>query len=384
MRALRVLHLARVINRYDFIDTIVRYLPKERFSVEVATFEPKPNIQDPQYEVLNIPHHVIPVRTMQAYPQYVSAAFRLATLLKRREISILHTHHFWEGVVGAIAKKLYPLIKFIAHRHYMEDVVRVSGWKGYVLAKLEAFTYETADAIIVSTPTVANFVRKQYSHQNSLPLHEIPYGFEFEAPKYRPLSSEERAELRKRYGVREEEVIITNVGSHRLQKGQRELIQAFARLSSQLPQVRLWLVGGGPDTPFLQRLAQPLGDKVRFWGWQSGERIREFIGASDIIAHPTYSENFPQIMIEALSLERALVISRVSGASDILTHQKNAWLISPQNEEELYFALYQLVTAPELRRSLGQAGRRIIDEYSLHYSKVNTQYESLYTQLCSR
>ncbi|MCS6790845.1 MAG: glycosyltransferase family 4 protein [Bacteroidia bacterium] len=383
MGAVRVLQLARVINRYDFIDTIVRYLPRERFAVEVATFDPKANIQEPHYEALGIPHHLIPVQAMQAYPQYLRAAFRLAALIKKRNISILHTHHFWEGVVGALAKQLYPSFKFIAHRHYMEDVVRVGGWKSYLLAKLEAFTYKSADAIVVSTPTVAHFVRKQYAHQSSLPLYEIPYGFELEAPKYQPVSPQERSKLRQHYGAQEGEIIITNIGTHRLQKGQRELIRAFARLSAQLPQVRLWLVGTGPDTALLQQLAQPLGDRVRFWGWQPGERVREFIGASDIIAHPTYSENFPQIMIEALSLERALIISRVSGANDMLTHKVNAWLISPQNEEELYTGLYQLSTESDLRLSLGQAGRKLLEEYPIHYTKINPHYEALYTRLCS-
>ncbi|MDW8417629.1 MAG: hypothetical protein RML92_08795, partial [Bacteroidia bacterium] len=84
MPPIRVLHLARVINRYDSIDTVVRYLPREHFSMEVATFEPKSNIQPPDYERAGIPHHVIPVPSIRSYPAYLKAALRLARLLKDR------------------------------------------------------------------------------------------------------------------------------------------------------------------------------------------------------------------------------------------------------------------------------------------------------------
>ncbi|MCS6895151.1 MAG: glycosyltransferase [Bacteroidia bacterium] len=381
MPPIRVLHLARVINRYDFIDTVVRHLPREKFVMEVATFEFQSNIQPPNYAQIGISHHVIPISHIRSYPTYVKAAFSLAKLLRDRKIDILHTHHFWEGIVGAIAKKIYPGVKLIIHRHYTEDITRLRGWKMKLLLQLERFSYRQADRLVVPTRTIHNFIKSL--HRGRLPeIVEIPYGFDFEAEKYQPLSPEERSGFRHSFGISEHACVITNVGSHRLQKGQMELLQAFTQLSDEVPQVYLWLVGDGPDSARLREMAEPLGEKVRFWGWQRSDMVRLLMGASDIIAHPSYSEAFPQVMVEALALERALLITQVSGAIETLKHEETAWLIPPMNVEGLYRGLKILVSSAELRRKMGEAGRKQILA-QLYYQVINTYYESLYAKLCS-
>lgn len=382
MDPIRVLHLARVINRYDWIDTIVRYLPRERFCMEVATFEAQANIQDPAYEQVGIPHHIIPVKSMRAYPAYVQAAVRLARLLRRRQIHILHTHHYWEGVVGAMAKVLYPNFVFLLHRHYTEDIVRVRNLKGWLLRRLESWSYTKADRLLVPTETMrAWIVASEKRHLP--PIEVIPYGFEFEAPKYKPLSAEERQAVRTQAGLGAEEVVIVNVGSHRRQKGQLELVRAFSRLVNQIPEVRLWFIGAGPDTAALQEAAEPLGERVKFWGWQRTSAVRALMGAADIVAHPSYSEAFPQVMVEALALERPLVITPVSGARDWLEPDIHACLVPTGDENALYEALYKLTTDPNLRAQLAQAGAHLVYTH-FSYQAVNTQYEAFYTQLCSR
>jgi hypothetical protein len=67
MGRIKVWHLARVINRHDFIDTVVRYLDRERFEVGVVTFLRESSIESPHYEEVGIPHRVIPVSSYRAY-----------------------------------------------------------------------------------------------------------------------------------------------------------------------------------------------------------------------------------------------------------------------------------------------------------------------------
>lgn len=381
MPPIRVLHLARVINRYDWIDTIVRYLPRAQFEVEVATFEPKANIMEPHYEAVGIPHHVLEVRGMRSYLAYMRAARRLSALLRQRGIQILHTHHYWEGIVGALAKELYPHFTFLLHRHYTEDVVRVKGVKGQVLRHLEAWSYRRADRLLVPTESMREWIESAYRGRCLPPIEVIPYGFELEAPKYKALSAEERAAARAEAGVTPNEIVILNVGSHRRQKGQVELIRAFCRLAGEQPEVRLWLVGAGPDTEALRQAARPAAEKITFWGWQGAEAVRRFMGAADIVAHPSYSEAFPQVMVEALALERALVITPVSGARDWLVHGEHAWMVPIQEENALYEALKVLSLSEALRKRLGQSGAQLVRSH-LSYFAVNLRYESLYHQLC--
>ncbi len=381
MDPIRVLHLARVINRYDWIDTVVRYLPRERFHMEVATFEPKANIAEPHYEALGIPHSLLRVPGMRAYGAYLRAAGQLARLLRTRRIQILHTHHYWEGIVGALAKVLCPHFIFLLHRHYTEDIVRVSGAKGHLLRRLEAWSYTKADRLLVPTESMREWIQVAYGGRPLPPLEVIPYGFELEAPKYKPLSSEERLRARAEAGITPEEVVIVNVGSHRRQKGQFELVRAFCRLAEERPGARLWLVGAGPDSEALRQAALPAAERITFWGWKDAQAVRTLIGAADIVAHPSYSEAFPQVMVEALALERALVITPVSGARDWLVHAQHAWIVPIGDESALYEALKGLSVSPALREKLGRSGAQLVRTH-FSYSAVNPLYEKLYTDLC--
>ncbi|RMF52215.1 MAG: glycosyltransferase, partial [Bacteroidetes bacterium] len=181
-----------------------------------------------------------------------------------------------------------------------------------------------------------------------------------------------------------------NLGSHRRQKGQFELIQAFSRVFAQQRNIRLWLVGEGPDTPALReraqqlRLTEPEADPpCRFFGWQKADQVRLLLGSCDLVVHPTHSEAFPQVMVEALIHQRPLVITPVSGVKEWLRHPQDAWIIPIQDEAALQEALTVLVTNKALRQEMGrQAAARLRSQ--LAYSTVNAHYETLYQRLCSR
>ncbi|MCX7606798.1 MAG: glycosyltransferase family 4 protein [Bacteroidia bacterium] len=389
MPTLRILHLAHVINKNDFIDTIVRYLPRDRFKMEVATFQATSNIADPAYEKEGIPHHILPVPHPRAYYAYLRAAYQLSHLLRKREIHILHTHHYWEGIVGALVKKLRPSVRLVVHRHYTEDITRLRYLQRKIMLSLEKWTYCQSDAIVVPTQTISDFMQK--THNKYFPnIHIIPYGFNLHDEKYKPLSPEERAIIRKKYEVSENTLVIGNFASHRHQKGQHLLLRAFARLHKEKPDTQLWLVGEGPETPLLRRMARELGldeppaaPPCRFLGWKKAAEVRQLLGATDIVAHPTFSEAFPQLMVEALALERALIITSVSGVKEWLTSGEHALIISIGQEEALFHALYTLSENTHLRTKLGTQGRAHALAH-FEYPIINPRYESLYTALCSQ
>lgn len=386
--AIRVLHLAGVINRYDFIDTIVRHVPRDRFAVEVATFVKEANIEDPAYGEAGIPHHLIPVPTLNAYPSYLRAAWKLHRLVRRRQIHLLHTHHYYEGLVGALVRQVNPQLRLVLHRHYTYDVLHLQGLKRKVLLKAERWSYRQADALVVPTRTIAEIVRQTHPTLPT-PIHEIPYGFDWEAPRYRPLTPEERQATRQRYGAGEKNVVIANFGSHRRQKGQFELLQAFRQVFAQHPHARLWFVGAGPETSALREKAQQLGltepeadPPCRFLGWQKADQVRLLMGSCDIVAHPTHSEAFPQVMVEALMHQRPLVITPVSGVKEWLHHSTDAWIVPIQDEAALQEALTVLLTQEGLRQEIGrQAAARLRSQ--LAYTSINAHYETLYQRLCS-
>ena len=385
MERIRVWHLARTINRYDFIDTIVRYLDKERFETGVITFHRESNIEPPRYEEVGIAHRVIPVSSYRAYGRYVAIVWPLARMLRQEKVQILHAHHYWEGVVAALAKKLYPSLRLILHRHYTEDVLRLPPFKQRVMLGIERWMYGHADLTIVPTHYMGKIVKDLHPHLTNIEV--IPYGFELSAEKYQRPSKAQRQAIRVQYGASEAHFVIINVATHRRQKGQHILLEAFQKFWLVYPQARLWLVGEGPETPVLKALAEELGllaggveAPCRFLGWRRGLDVRDLMGAADLFVHPTFSEAFPQVMVESLSLGVPLVITPVSGAVDYLKHGETAWLVPREDVTALAEALLYLYQHPDLRLAIAQRGRAFVRE-TFDYTEVNKKYEQLYASL---
>ncbi len=385
MKRIKVWHLAGVINRYDFIDTIVRHIDRRRFEVGVVTFRQESNIESPRYEEVEIPHRIIPVPSYRAYGAYGRAAWQLSQILRQEQVQILHAHHYWEGVVAALAKRFCPATKILLSRHYTWDVLRLGWVKRRLLLWIEGWSYQVADRVVVPTEYMARLVRQL--HRGRVRLEVIPYGFEFSAPKYERPSKERRQAVRTEQGASEGHFVVINVASHRVQKGQHVLLRAFQEFHAAVSQARLWLVGEGPDTPMLKALAEELGlirggdhAPCRFLGWRRGLEVRDLMAASDIMVHPTFSEAFPQVMIEALSLGLPVVITPVSGAVDYLRHRETAWFVPIDNVEALKEALLYLYLHPQERTSMAEKGRSfVLDKFS--YVHVNREYERLYESL---
>ena len=385
MGRIKVWHLARVINRHDFIDTVVRYLDRTRFEVGAVTFQRESNIELPRYEEAGIPHWVIPVRSERSYGAYVLAAWRLARLLRQEGVQILHAHHYWDGVASVLAKKLYPAIQLVLHRHYSEDILRLPPFKRKILLSMERWMYRQAKRVIVPAPQVARVV--QQLHGEMPKVEAIPLGFEFSAEKYRRPSEERRQAVRSQHGASTEHFVLINVASHWVQKGQHILLRAFERVRVAVPSMRLWLVGEGPDTPMLKALAAELGlleggeeAPCRFLGWRRGLEVRDLIAAADLFVHPTFSETFSQVMVESLSLGVPLVITSVPGPADYLRHGETAWLVPREDVAALAEALLYLYQHPDLRLAIAQRGQAFVRE-TFDYTQVNKKYEQLYASL---
>ena len=151
-------------------------------------------------------------------------------------------------------------------------------------------------------------------------------------------------------------------------KGQHMLIGAMARLLSEGRQIRLRLVGDGPDRPSLERQVAELavGGSVVFEGPVNQDRIRSLYQAADIFVLPSFAEGIPVVLMEAMAMEIPVVTTFVNGIPELIRHGIDGWLVAPSDEEGLASAIATLMDDATLRRRLGEAGRRrVIDRYHL-------------------
>lgn len=215
------------------------------------------------------------------------------------------------------------------------------------------------------------------------PLVVIPNGLDLSAFRLEP---ERRAALRNRPSqpVGPGPVIVTH-GRLAPKKGLDILVEAFAGLASDLPSMRLLVVG--PDDEGigkeLRQLAQThgCGERVTFSGPLNGADLTAALALGDIWALPSHGENFGMAVIEALAMGLPVVTTAaVNVAPDAAEH--GALSISPPTVAGFEGTLRTLLSSQAKRQQLADRG----SEYALRYDwqYVGRAYLDLYATIASR
>ncbi len=153
----------------------------------------------------------------------------------------------------------------------------------------------------------------------------------------------------------------------------------IASLPSLPPDWSVVVAGDGPYLPVLKKLAAPFGDRVRFTGWleNGSPEYRALFETSAIFALPSEAENFPVVLLEAMSAGMAVVTTHRTGCEEVVG---DAGLLVPANDPgNTGEALARLAADPALRRSLGEAARgRVASRFS--WDAVAGAYLDIYRE----
>ena len=151
-------------------------------------------------------------------------------------------------------------------------------------------------------------------------------------------------------------------------KGQYILLAAISQLVKSHPNIRLRLVGDGPDREGLERAiaANDLGRYVTLEGSVNQDQIRAYYRQADIFVLPSFAEGIPVVLMEAMAMEIPCVSTFVAGIPELIRNDIDGILISPSDDLALAGAIKRLIEEPDLRRRLGEAGRRrVVEKYDL-------------------
>jgi glycosyltransferase involved in cell wall biosynthesis len=153
-------------------------------------------------------------------------------------------------------------------------------------------------------------------------------------------------------------------------KGLVELVEAFSRLAAQRADLRLALVGDGVMKPRLLSLVQASGarDRILMPGGMAPHDVARWINASDLLVLPSWSEGYPNVVVEALACGRPVVATDVGGTREIV-NADNGLLVAPRDVQALRAAIEQALVrswdraaiAARMRRSWDDVARETLD-----------------------
>jgi glycosyltransferase involved in cell wall biosynthesis len=176
--------------------------------------------------------------------------------------------------------------------------------------------------------------------------------------------------IRKEFAIAPEAPVLVSVSRLFSWKGQRELVASLPMVKKRFPDVRALIVGedepyvhGGSFTEELKQLAASLGvtDNVIFTGPRSD--VAQIMAASDVYAMPSYEEPFGIVFLEAMAMKKPVIGVNNGGTPEVVENGKAGLLSPPWDVERLAENILTVLGNPELRRSMGEYGRRRVLEY---------------------
>ncbi|MFZ1889110.1 MAG: glycosyltransferase, partial [Candidatus Binataceae bacterium] len=278
------------------------------------------------------------------------AAWRFERLLAARRIDILHSHMFQASLLASPLGWLARVPVIIETPHVREHW-RKGFFKGsYVI---DRFAARFVTAFIAVSKANGEYLRNEkqlpaekiFVIQNGSPLER------FDPERVAP------PQLRAGLGIEPKAPVVLMLARLEPQKGHCVLLEAWRSVVQSYPVARLVLAGDGVLRAELeaQTAALGLGSSVSFVGRQSN--IPDWLALAEFTVLPSFYEGLPLAAIESLAAGRPMVATAVDGTTEVVLDGKTGLTVPAGDSTALASAISRMLAAPELVRSMGQAGR---------------------------
>ncbi len=133
------------------------------------------------------------------------------------------------------------------------------------------------------------------------------------------------------------------------------LLRAAARLSGEIPNLDLRIVGRGPREPQLHRLAEDLRVNVAWLGHVTQAELAAEYSRAHLFCLPSVQEGFGIVFLEAMAAGLPIVAARAAAVPEVIPQ---ALLVRPGDEEDLAAGIERLWRDEPMRRQLAETGRQ--------------------------
>jgi glycosyltransferase involved in cell wall biosynthesis len=329
-------------------------------AVTVAT-SPNPHWAA-RFAAAGIGHVEIPMR--RAWD--VRAAWRIARLIRARDIQVVHAHKGRARTLALLAGLMGARTRLVLNRGVS---FRLS-WTnrlGYTSRRVHAIVAvcESIKRDLVGAGVPADKIAVIYSGTDVERFHPGIDG----------------APIRHELGITPRHFVVTQIGV-RSWRGWRDVLDAMVQVAPHLTDARLLFVGAPP--PRIAELSdhareRGLGGRVLVIGHR--EDVPQILAASDVVVDASYAgAGLTGSIREALACERPVVATSLAGMPELVVDGETGLLVPPRDPAALAAAILRLAGDPTLAQAIARAGRKRVDAHFSLGAKLDAT-EALYRRL---
>lgn len=300
----------------------------------------------------------------------VKTIYKLITLIRSRDIDIIHSNGFRTNLYGGIAGRITGK-KVVWHARNLITSERIDPDRLFIFLP---------HSLICLTEAV----RKRF-YRGGIPIKKsivIPNGVDTE--EFNPGISEDP--VREEFGIPKDAPLIGTTSRIVPEKGHDTFLKAVRIVAEHFPDARFLIAGShlsieyGGWEEYIRRLPKEMGllEKVIFTGFRKD--LPQLLAAMDIYVLASYAEPSGRTHLEAMAMAKPIVATRSGGTPEIAIDGETAILVEPGDDKAVAEAIISLLSNLQKRIAMGRKARkRVEDNFSIERNVRET--ESLYLQL---
>ena len=281
---------------------------------------------------------------------------------------IVHSHHpFLLGHTALLVAASFdaPLVftHHTMHEQYTHYVPLDSPQLKRFVIQLATGYANLSDRVIAPSQSIATILEKRGV---KTAIEVIPTGVDIQR-----MTQGNGTVLRERMNIPPSAQVVGYTGRLAPEKNLQFMAEAVAEFIVCHPKAHFLVVGEGPSKNDIESVFKKssLDSNLHFTGNLEGQDLTDSYHAMDIFAFASRSETQGMVLVEAMSAGVPVVALDAPGARDVITHNKNGWLIDNEAPAAFVSALKQAsMLVKEEKQKLQQALRQTVEEFSMHHT----------------
>ncbi len=350
----------------------------EKLGHQVYVFAPKyGSYKDKNNKVFRYPSFIFKYKI--DYPISIPISSFINKKIKELKLDIIHVHQpFSLGKEGVrYAKKLNIPVVFTYHAKYEDYVHYVPFIPENLLAELvkkEAVNFTNkCDLVIAPSQGIKKLIQKRGVDKKKIKV--LSTGIDWKS-----FQKGQGVKIRKKYNIKEDELLCMNIGRINQEKNLILLLKAFRKIIKKYSKVRLMFIGEGFLKNDLKKMSNKWGirDKIIFTGFLEYQKAKDYWQAVDIYLQTSKSETQGITILEAMAVGLPIVAVKATGTEDFIVNKKNG-LLTKNEIKDFSEKVYFLIKNPKFRKKIALQAKK--DSKNFEEIDQAKKLEEIYLEL---
>jgi glycosyltransferase involved in cell wall biosynthesis len=300
----------------------------------------------------NLERVVCMISAKNRMKRYIFEQSIFPLLLRQHRIDLVHSL----GYVGPILTP-YPAVITIPDPNFVDLAHTIPTHQRLALRFFSTQAARTAQQVI----TISEFSKVRLCQALRLPVEKITVTHLAQGIETNAVTKEDWSDIASQYNIQKPYIIA--FGGKALHKNIATLIQAFSKLSDQLPH-SLVLMGHIPSNVDIDKISQKPGlrERIITTGYVPGPRIAPLLGGADIFVLPSLYEGFGLPVLEAQQAGVAVICSTAGSLPEIAGH--GAAFFDPRSVDELAQTIQMVLMNNKMKCNLIENGYENLRRFS--------------------